>query len=159
MLDHATFRDDRHIDIEDYLASLPVPREAMGGNGAPPLDEPGYRTIERIGQVVHGDLWHGKIAEHLGESDRIVRRWRAGDATPTPMAVARAKDYARHTALLLLAAAGEDELAEAVARRRADLSREASERGRALMAEQLARANLRKAKAAVKAAPQSPEEN
>jgi len=68
-----------------------------------------------------------------GESDRTLRRRRDGEGTPSPQAVASARGYARHTAQLLLAAAGEDELAEAVARRRSDQRRADTERGRAVL--------------------------
>ncbi|GEL42909.1 MULTISPECIES: hypothetical protein [Methylobacteriaceae] len=168
MLDLTTPRDDRHIDIEDYLAALPpplpAPREAIGANGAPPLDESPFRTLELIGRAAHGDHWLGKLAPFLGEGDRTLRRWRDGDGVPSPQAVASAREYARHTAQLLLAAAGEDELSEAVARRRSDQRRADAERGKAALAAALPRieaavAAKEAAKAAAAQAAQSPEEN
>ena len=72
---------------------------APGGNGGPTLDERPYAILERIGFALYGDLWHGKIAADIGECDRAVRRWRAGQGEPSPAALHRARWVAeRHIA-------------------------------------------------------------
>lgn len=144
MLD-PTPRDDRHIDLEEYLAALPP---TPTGNGGPPLDQTPYQVLERIGQAAFGDLWHGKLASQIGEDPRNARRWRDGQGQPPERTVAWAKEWARQTAQALLAAAGEDDLSDAVARRQSDLKRAAAERGKGAMLAALGAA-----------AAQSPDEN
>jgi hypothetical protein len=140
-----TPRDDRPIDIEAYLAALPP---APVGNGGPPLDQTPFQALEKIGQAAFGTHWRGKLCDQIGEDPRNARRWRDGQGQPSERTVGWAKEWARQTAQALLAAAGEDDLSEAVARRQSDLKRAASERGRdAMLAARQA------------AAPQSPDEN
>lgn len=128
------------VDLEEYLAAIPASDagNAAGGNGGPALEEDGYRTLERIGEVAFDGLWHGKLAAALGQDPRAFRRWRDGEGRPPERTVAWAREWARATALRLLAAAGEDDLSEAVARRQSDLKRAAAERGRDAMRQSLA---------------------
>jgi hypothetical protein len=68
---------------------------AVGGNGGPAIDERPYAILERIGRAMHGPHWHGKIAADIGENERALRRWRAGDGEPSPRTIAWARDEAR----------------------------------------------------------------
>lgn len=123
------------------------PAEAAGGNGGPGLEmPPSYDALERIGRVVYGDHWEGKLAADIGESDRTVRRWRAGEAATTPEAMAAARLWAIETAAGLLAAAGEEDLAGEVRAREQSMRLRNAERAAARHA-----ANVAKAKAAADA--------
>ncbi len=102
------------IHLEDWLAANPP----SGGNGGPALEEaPSYEALARIGRAVHGRLWEGKVAEALGEGPRTLRRWRAGEGAPSLRTMAWAREWALRTAADVLAAAGEQDLADEVAAR------------------------------------------
>lgn len=123
----------------DLIPSLDaLAAEARAGarhNGGPPLaPEPSYETLARIGKPVFGDLWDGKIAAIIHQHPRQMRRWRDGQGRPTRTAIGWAQEWARTTAEQLLRAAGEADLADAVAARNADLARQARKRGRASIA-------------------------
>ncbi|MEE7478755.1 MULTISPECIES: hypothetical protein [Methylobacterium] len=86
-------------------SGLDTPPPGIGGNGAPPLDERPYEILERIGRAMHGPRWHGKLAGDIGEDERELRRWRAGNGEPSPRTLAWAREAARlHAARILRAA-------------------------------------------------------
>lgn len=95
---------------------------------SPPL-EPSYAALAAIGRPVFGDLWEGKIAVLIHPHPRQMRRWRDGQGRPTRTAIGWAQEWARTTAEALLRAAGEADLADAVAAWNVDLARQARERG------------------------------
>ncbi|MCJ2084212.1 hypothetical protein [Methylobacterium sp. J-090] len=103
----------------------------MSGNGGPDLDEtPSYEMLARMGRAAHGAHWEGKVCDHLGESPRTLRRWRDGEGAPSVRTMAWAKQWALRTAMDLLAAAGEADLAGDVRDRLRSLDRRAVEKGR-----------------------------
>ena len=75
--------------------SLDIPSPAARGNGGPALDETNYEQLERIGRALHGDLWHAKLANDPGESERDARRWRAGQGQPSDETLRMARWYVR----------------------------------------------------------------
>ncbi|GJD97446.1 hypothetical protein [Methylobacterium iners] len=118
------------LDLVEYLASAPPPEppHAPTGDAAPPLAEaPSYYALSRIGRAVHGMLWEGKIAPHLGKNPREVRRWRDGECAPSARTMHLARLWGLGVAADVLAAAGEPDLAKAVRRRRAVIKAEAGE--------------------------------
>ncbi len=124
------------------------PAQAVGGNGGPGLEmPPSYDALERIGHVVYGSHWEGKLAEDIGESDRTIRRWRAGEAATTPEAMASARHWAIKTAGKLLAAAGEDDLAGEVRAREQSMRLQGDERSAAKHSANVAKARAKAAKA------------
>lgn len=119
------------IHLEDWLAANPAPA-APTGNGGPALEvEPSYEALARIGTAVHGKLWEGKVSEHLGEGPRTIRRWRNGEGRPSGRTMAWAREWALRTAADVLAAAGEQDLADDVLARLQAIKRRAAEQGRA----------------------------
>jgi hypothetical protein len=159
------------VDLIEYIAefdarkaaealALTASREVIGGNGGPPLEDPEpveeapipstpaaptYADLERIGQIVHGTHWAGKIAHDIAVDQRQMRRWQNGEGTPTPRAMGLATDYALRTAKRLLAAVGEDALAGQV---QAVIDRKAAgavDRGRELHIAALAKAREKEA--------------
>ena len=123
------------IELEDWLNEHAA-KEAARGNGGPPLEEPStYEALAVIGRTMHGPLWEGKIADTIGENDRTLRRWRSGQGSPQPRAVAWAREAALAQAIKLLTVAGEHDLAgEALAALKARKAK-AVEAGRGAFAE------------------------
>ncbi|MGY6285476.1 hypothetical protein ACXIT0_21640 [Methylorubrum extorquens] len=119
----------------DWLAENPAPSPA--GNGGPALDPaPTYEDLARIGSAVHGQHWEGKVAPRLGEHPRTLHRWRNGAGAPS----ARSLAWALQTAADVLAAAGEQDLADDVAARLQALKSRASGARRRKLAEAAAAA-------------------
>jgi len=116
------------VDLEQWLAANPP---QPSGNGGPALEEePSYEALGRIGRAVYGRLWEGKVAEALGEGPRTLRRWRNGEGAPTARTMAWAREWALRTAADVLAAAGEQDLADDVRARLQSIRRRAAEQGR-----------------------------
>ena len=119
-----------------------------GGNGGPDLEmPPTYEALERIGKVVYGDHWEGKLAEDTGQRDRTFRRFRSGEMATTPEAMAAARSWAIETAAGLLAAAGEEDLAGEVRAREQAMRLRNTDRALAVHAANMARAAAAKPKA------------
>lgn len=108
------------------------PSPAPGWNGGPPLEEaPSYAALERIGRAIHGQLWEGKLADKIGEGPRTLARWRVGEGKPSTRTMAWARELALRTAADVLAAAGEQDLADGVLDRHRAIRHRAAEQGRA----------------------------
>ncbi|WP_437871127.1 hypothetical protein ACSD7O_19375 [Methylorubrum extorquens] len=123
----------------DWLAENPAPSPA--GNGGPALDPaPTYEDLARIGSAVHGQHWEGKVAPRLGEHPRTLHRWRNGAGAPSARSLAWARQWALQTAADVLAAAGEQDLADDVAARLQALKSRASGARRRKLAEAAAAA-------------------
>ena len=102
------------------------------GNGGPALEEaPSYAALARIGRAIHGDRWEGKVADRLGENPRTLSRWRVGEGSPNARTIAWAREWALRTAAEVLAAAGEQDLADGVLARHRAIRHRAAEQGRA----------------------------
>ena len=61
-------------------------RHAVGGNGAPPLDEPeraflknGVAEVLRLGVLLYGDRHTTDLSKVVSEDPRQVRRWKTGE--------------------------------------------------------------------------------
>ena len=105
---------------------------AAGGNGGPVLEEkPSYAALARIGMAIHGDRWEGKLADKIGEGPRTLSRWRVGEGSPNARTMALAREWALRTAADVLAAAGEQDLADGVLDRHRAIRHRAAEQGRA----------------------------
>lgn len=105
---------------------------ANQANGGPTLDEtPSYEALAAMGRAAHGGHWEGKVCEHLGESPRTLRRWRDGEGAPSVRTMAWCRQWALRTAMDLLSAAGEADLAGDVCDRMRSLDRRAVEKGHA----------------------------
>ncbi|MEE7478756.1 MULTISPECIES: hypothetical protein [Methylobacterium] len=65
-------------------------------------------TVERIGRIMYGELWIGKTALDLAVSHQRIRRWLAGNGSPSAEEVAWLQWMARQVAANLLRAAGDE---------------------------------------------------
>lgn len=122
-------------------------QDTEGGNGGPDLETPPtFEALERIGEAAFGELWEAKLGAAIGEPDRTMRRFRAGEMATTPRAVAQARLWAIEHAAALLHAAGETDLAGEVDAHLQAMRLRSEERARAVHAANVARAAAAKAK-------------
>ncbi|KQO61756.1 helix-turn-helix transcriptional regulator [Methylobacterium sp. Leaf88] len=125
-------------DVTDTDPILDPP-PAAGGNGGPALEpEPSYAALSRIGRAIHGDRWEGKLADKIGEGPRTLSRWRRGEGSPNARTMAWAREWALRTAADVLAAAGEQDLADGVLDRHRAIRQRAAEQGKAAFAAAMA---------------------
>ncbi|MCP1549443.1 MULTISPECIES: hypothetical protein [Methylobacteriaceae] len=118
---------------------IPAQSQPSGGNGGPVLDEaPSYAALARIGRAIHGQHWEGKIADRIGENPRKLSRWRIGEGAPSAGTMAWAREMALRTAADVLAAAGEQDLADGVRARHQAIRHRAAEQGKVAFAAAMA---------------------
>ncbi|MFF9550857.1 hypothetical protein [Methylobacterium fujisawaense] len=138
----------RRAEVEERAAMKrmsenPAPA-SEGGNGGPSLDAPpSFDALERIGLAVFGTHWEGKLAAQAAIDERAIRRYRAGELATTPEAMARARLWALETAARLLAAAGEEDIANEVRAREQAMRLRNAERARAIHAANVAKASAK----------------
>lgn len=72
-----------------------------------------------------------RLAERIGEGPRTLSRWRVGEGKPSTRTMSWTREWALRTAAEVLAAAGEQDLADGVLDRHRAIRHRAAERGRA----------------------------
>ncbi|KMO36210.1 hypothetical protein VP06_10535 [Methylobacterium aquaticum] len=78
---------------------------------APAAEAPAERPIDviaRIGRAMYGPLWIGKLAADNGLSHQSVRRWLAGQGSPTAFDFRLVKLIAREHAARVMRAVGDE---------------------------------------------------
>ncbi|KQP79246.1 hypothetical protein [Methylobacterium sp. Leaf117] len=88
--------------------------------------------------LIHGDRWEGKIADRIGENPRTLSRWRVGEGKPSARTMSWARELALRTAADVVAAAGEQDLADGVLDRHRAIRHRAAEQGKAAFAAAMA---------------------